>query len=58
MDALSTALETVYRELPPDLVRPLTWDQGKEIGENAALPEATGLCFSVVDPVRGSEAPT
>lgn len=50
MDALNHALAEAFAQLPENLVRSLTWDQGKEIAGHEALANATGLSVYLCHP--------
>lgn len=44
------ALITAFNKLPSSIRRTLTWDQGNEMFQHAAIEEATGLAIYFADP--------
>jgi hypothetical protein len=54
-EAVRGALIAAFCQLPPQLRRSLTWDQGKEMALHAEVAAALGMrCTSATRPARGS----
>jgi IS30 family transposase len=49
-DAVAEAMITKMSQLPQQLLRTLTWDQGREMRSHARIAEATGLDIYFCDP--------
>jgi transposase, IS30 family len=49
-DTVATAMITKMSELPEQLRRSVTWDQGKEMSSHVRIAEATGLDIYFCDP--------
>ncbi len=49
-DAVGEAIRRTITALPTELVRSLTWDQGKELASHAAFTVATGVQVYFCDP--------
>src|SRR5207244_4059046 len=49
-DVVADALATKITELPDQLRRSLTWDQGKEMAQHARFTIASGMPVSFCDP--------
>jgi IS30 family transposase len=56
---VNEAMKQAIAGLPADLVRTITWDQGRELSSHAESPSTpASRCTSVIRTAPGSEAPT
>ncbi len=57
-DATETALVTILHQLPAELRTTLTWDQGSEIANHAAIAKECGIKIYIADPKTPWQRPT
>ncbi len=57
-DATLEALQGILAEIPTDLRRSLTWDQGREIARHGTLTATRGIDVYIADPHAPWQRPT